>query len=126
VAESEHGKSFRELFVWQQAMDLAKDCYLLTNNFPRAETYGITSQIRRAATSVPANIAEGTGRGSRKDFQQFLRIAQGSLRELETYLLLAPQVDLAASKQTDPIIDKVQSVSTLLRKLIVSIEPKTD
>src|SRR5688572_10826237 len=95
-------RSFRDLLVWQQAMTLAKDCYFLTKGFPKEELYGMTSQMRRAAASVPANIAEGSGRGSRKDYQQFLRIALGSLRELETYLLLCTTVELTRTEQTYP------------------------
>lgn len=116
-------KSFRDLIVWQQAMALVKQVYLLTKSFPKEETYGLTSQMRRAAVSVPANIAEGSGRGTRKDYQQFLRIAQGSLREVETYLLLLPDISLATMPQTQPLLTQLESVSKLLRRLIESLEP---
>ena len=115
-------KSFRDLIVWQQAMALVKQVYLLTKTFPKEETYGLTSQMRRAAVSVPANIAEGSGRGTRKDYQQFLRIAQGSLREVETYLLLLPDISLATMPQTQPLLTQLESVSKLLRRLIESLD----
>jgi four helix bundle protein len=75
--------------VWQAAIDLAVDCYEFTKWFPKEEVYGLTSQIRRAATSVAANIAEGHGREVTGSFIQFLRIAQGSLKELETHMLIS-------------------------------------
>jgi four helix bundle protein len=84
--------SFKDLEVWQMAMTLAADCYHLTARFPKEEIYSMTAQIRRAAASVPANIAEGHGRENTGAFIQFLRIAQGSLKELETHLLLAERV----------------------------------
>jgi four helix bundle protein len=103
-------------------MDLARDCYLLTRGFPREDLYGLTSQIRRAAASVPANIAEGNGRTTRKDYIHFLRIAQGSLRELETYLLLVVEVSLANPERMAPFLGQVDSVGRLLNRLIQSLE----
>lgn len=117
--------SYKELIVWQQAMALARDCYILTRHFPKEEMYGLTSQIRRAAASVPANIAEGSGRGTRADYQHFLRIAQGSLREVETYLLLSMEVAILAKDQLTPVLQQQESVSILLGKLIRSLQPKT-
>ena len=114
--------SFKELLVWQQAMWLAKECYFLTKSFPREEIYGMTSQIRRAAASIPANIAEGSARGSQKDFAQFLRIAQGSLRELETHLLLSIDIGMVTSEYAEPILQHIESVSILLMRLIQSTQ----
>ncbi len=79
----------RDLIIWQLAMDLATTVYEITKNFPRAEMYGLTSQIRRSAVSIPSNIAEGNGRYSKNDFQHFLTIAFGSLLELETQIELS-------------------------------------
>src|SRR5438128_2288659 len=76
-------ESYRDLRVWQLSMQLAEDCYRLTRSFPREETFGLTSQIRRASSRIPANIAEGYGRSHRGEYLQFLRVAQGSLKELE-------------------------------------------
>ena len=121
--EQNETRSFRDLLVWKQAMQLAKDCYLLTQGFPKSELYGMTGQMRRAAVSIPANIAEGSGRGSRKDFQQFLRIALGSLRELETYLILCPEIEMKTPEQVQPLLTQLESVSRLLRALIQSLDP---
>jgi four helix bundle protein len=107
-------------------MQLARDCYVLTKSFPREELYGLTSQVRRAAVSVPANIAEGTGRTTKKDFVNFLRIAQGSLRELETYLLLAVEIHLVPQTSVSQLRMQVGSVARLLNRLIQALEtPKT-
>ena len=93
--ENQSIQSYRDLRVWQEAMTLAEMCYRLTKIFPKEEVYGMTSQIRRAAASVPANIAEGYGRESRAEYIRFLRIAQGSLKEVETHLILSERVRLA-------------------------------
>lgn len=82
-------KNYRDLIAWQKAMDLVEEVYLLTQKFPREELYGLTAQIRRAVVSVPSNVAEGEGRNSAKEFVRFLSIAYGSLREVETQLLIA-------------------------------------
>jgi four helix bundle protein len=88
-------RSYRDLHVWQQAMEMAELCYRTTRAFPREELYGAVIQIRRAAASVAANIAEGHGRESRGKFIQFLRVAQGSLKEVETHVLLCGRVSRA-------------------------------
>ena len=82
-------RSYRDLVVWQRAMELAQAVYELTGTWPREEIYGLTSQVRRAAVSVPSNIAEGQGRASTKEFLNYLSIAYGSLMECETQALLA-------------------------------------
>ena len=96
------GKSYRDLVAWQRAMHLTVSVYKASQQFPREELYGLTSQIRRAAVSVPSNIAEGQGRGSEKDFLRFLSIAYGSLQEIETQLLLAGRLSYldGAEEQT--------------------------
>ena len=85
---------YRALRVWRDGMALVRTCYELTRSFPREELFGLTSQIRRAATSVPANIAEGNGRFHRGDYVRFLSIANGSVRELETHVLVARDLTL--------------------------------
>ena len=110
--------SYRDLVVWQQAMDLAVAVYATTKSWPKDEIYGLTSQARRAATSVAANIAEGYGRESRATYQQFLRIAQGSLKEMETHLLIAERVGIVPRKALDPLLEQGESVGKLLRLLI--------
>jgi len=110
--------SYRDLLVWQQAMDLVIAIYQLTNGWPKEEIYGLTTQIRRAAVSVPANIAEGFGRENRGSYQQFLRIAQGSLKEMETHLLIAERLGFIEKEAINPIVAMSESVGKLLRLLI--------
>ncbi|HUI84610.1 MAG TPA: four helix bundle protein [Candidatus Binatia bacterium] len=86
------GKSYRDLVAWQKAMDLVMEIYRITASFPREEIYGLTSQLRRAAVSVPSNIAEGQGRRGVAEFRHFLRQASGSLMELETQVLIAERL----------------------------------
>nr|WP_281997450.1 four helix bundle protein [Halomonas sp. A020] len=86
-------RKHQELRVWQQTMDLVEHVYTLTKTFPDDETYGLTSQMRRSAVSVPSNIAEGAARGSTQEFIRFLYISQGSLSELETQLLIAQRLN---------------------------------
>jgi four helix bundle protein len=90
-------RSYRDLRVWQEAIDFVKDIYLITAQFPASEVYGLTNQIRRAAVSIPSNIAEGQGRHSIKEFRQFLGIALGSIAELETQLIISAQVRILAA-----------------------------
>ncbi|MER9295282.1 four helix bundle protein [Mesorhizobium sp. M0621] len=116
--------SYRDLIVWQQAMDLAVSIYEVTKAWPKEEIYGLTAQLRRAAISVPANIAEGYGRESRASYQQFLRIAQGSLKELETHLLIAQRVGIASHVAVEPLTIRSESVGTLLRLLIRKLSPE--
>jgi len=103
-------------------MDLAVDCYRATKGFPREETFGLTSQIRRAASSIPANIAEGYGRDSAGHYVNFLRTAQGSLKELETHILLSARIGLLSERENAPLIERSESVGKMLRGLIRSIQ----
>jgi four helix bundle protein len=109
-------RSYRDLKVWQEAMSLAEQCYILTRGFPRDEMYGMTSQIRRSAASVAANIAEGQGREQTAVFVQFLRVAQGSLKELETHLLLAARVGLTRAAAVELLLQKSDDTGRMLRK----------
>ncbi len=114
-------QSYRDLRVWQKGMDLAEACYSITKEFPKEEMYGMTSQIRRAAASIPANISEGYGREYRAEYVQFLRIAQGSLKELETHLILSVRVKLTTSQAVNPILSECESLGKMLRSLIRSL-----
>jgi four helix bundle protein len=107
-------------------MSLAESCYLLTGKFPREEMFGLTSQIRRSAGSVAANIAEDHGRESTGSFIQQLRIAQGSLKELETHLLLSQRVGITTSDQVDGRILQCEAVGKMLRSLIRALQAKAD
>lgn len=118
--------SYRDLKVWQDAMCLAEDCYKLTKSFPKEEMYGMTSQIRRSAVSVAANIAEGHGRESTGSFIQFLRHAQGSLKELETHLLLSERVSLVVAGGARPALERCDTIGKMLRSLIRSLQRKIE
>jgi four helix bundle protein len=115
-------QSYRELEVWQAAMDLAAHCYRVTKPFPREELFGMTSQIRRAASSVPANIAEGQGRPDSSEFLQLLGIARGSLKELETLLILSQRVELLTAEQLAPLLALAERVSQMLTGLRKALE----
>jgi len=110
------------LKVWQEAMSLAEQAYRLTSRFPKDEVYGMTSQIRRAAVSIAANIAEGHGRENSGSFVQYLRMAQGSLKELETHLMLADRVSLATKEQVSPLLQRCDELGRMVRSLIRSIQ----
>jgi four helix bundle protein len=115
-------QSYRDLRVWQQAMNLAVLAYGISKSLPKEEMFGLTSQIRRSSASIPANIAEGYGRENKGNYIQFLRIAQGSLKELETHLLLSERVELLTIAQIQPALDQAASVGKMLRALIRSLE----
>ena len=114
-------QSYRELQAWQRALDLAVDCCRLTKGYPRDELFQLTSQIRRAAAAIPANIAEGYGRGHRAEYVQFLRIAQGSLKELETHLLLSARVEIVSEETVEAVLDRAAEVGRLLGALVRSL-----
>ena len=105
-------------------MTLAETCYRLTRQFPRDELFGLTSQIRRSAGSVPANIAEGHGREHTGSFVQHLRIAQGSLKELETHLLLAERVGILPAPDLQAVLTQCESLGKMVRALIRALQEK--
>ncbi|WP_374688361.1 four helix bundle protein [Promineifilum sp.] len=109
--------SYRDLVVWQKAMTLAEEVYRLSESFPSREQYGLTSQLRRAAVSVAANLAEGHSRATRKDYNHFVSIAMGSLAEVETYLILAGRLKLADKEVLTPLWHLAQEVSKMLTAL---------
>ncbi len=115
-------QSYRDLLVWQKGMVLAEACYRVTAHLPKEETYGLMSQIRRAAVSIPANIAEGHGRDSTGSFIQHLRIAQGSLKELETELLLTKRVNILKSEDLTDVFSTADELGKMLRALIRSLQ----
>jgi four helix bundle protein len=105
-------------------MTLAEECYLLTKKFPREEMFSLTSQIRRAATSISANIAEGHGHENTGAFIQFLRISQGSLKELETHLIIAQRVNITDESATSPLLKRCDGLGRMLRSLIRTLQEK--
>ena len=119
-------QSYRALKVWQEAMDLAEECYLATRMFPKEEQFGLTSQIRRAVASVPANIAEGQGGNSTKEFLNHLSIARGSLLELETHLLLSQRVGLLTQELLNHLLKMAEEVSRMLSGLRRALERKVE
>jgi four helix bundle protein len=119
------GSSYRDLRVWQKAMDLAVEVYELTERFPKHEMYGLTSQIRRAAISVPSNIAEGKGRRTDSDFSMFLFHARGSLLELETQAILAQRLKYISKEDVTKIFAASAAVGSALTGLINSLKPQS-
>jgi four helix bundle protein len=111
-------KSYTDLDVWKKARELVKEVYLITRNFPKEELYGLTNQIRRAAVSVPSNIAEGHGRNTSKDSLQFFYIARGSLYELETQVFVSFDLEYIIQNYLDGIIDDITNCKKLLNGLI--------
>lgn len=114
-------RDYKELKVWQRSFELTKEIYLITKRFPEDEKYGLMSQIRRAAVSVPSNIAEGANRGSTKEFIRFLYISIGSSAELETQLLLGEELEFL-NKSIDESKEKLQEVIKMLNGLIRSLK----
>ena len=113
---------YKELEAWQIAMDLAQEVYRLTRDFPKEEIYGLTNQIRRAAVSIPSNIAEGASRAGSKEFLRFLHIARGSASELETQLMLA--VKLGYLRDSSELLAILSSVKRLINGLIRPLKDK--
>ena len=113
--------SYRELLVWQKSMTLVKCIYQETRAFPKEEIYGLTSQMRRAAVSVPCNIAEGQGRASKKEFRQFLSMSRGSLLELETQLQIAADLGFLSAESRSQLVDKTAELLRMLNGLMGSL-----
>ena len=113
----ERVQSHRDLIVWQKAMDLVVEVYRVSGMFPTSERWRLVDQISRAVVSVPGNIAEGQGRGTAKDFAQFLAIARGSLNETETYLLLAVRLGYLTTEKIAPALSLLTEVSKILGSL---------
>lgn len=115
-------KPHKRLDVWKKAIDLILDIYKLSEAFPRTEVYGLTSQMRRAAVSVASNIAEGAGRQTRKEFINFLHVAQGSLSELDTQLVIATRLEYVPADTYKEIENKIEEISKMLTGLIKSLK----
>jgi len=114
-------KAYSDLIVWQKAMDMVVSIYKATERFPREEVYGLTSQLRRAAVSVPSNIAEGQGRKSTNEFLHHLSFARGSLMEVETQLLLAERLSYLKPDEITHLLEITNEVGRLLNGLINSL-----
>lgn len=118
-------KSYQDLEVWKKSIDLAEMVYRISTQFPTEEKFGLTSQIRRAAVSVPANIAEGAARKGTGEFLQFLSVASGSLAETETFLILAERLHMLTPEQTHPVQQQAADVGRMLNGLKRSLPSKS-
>jgi four helix bundle protein len=116
------GNSYQDLIAWQQAMDVAEHVYRISAKFPQDERFGLISQVRRAAVSVPSNIAEGQGRGSKGEFVLFLGHAKGSLHEVETQLQLAVRCGFIKKQDVAPVLQECDMVGRLITGLIQSLK----
>ncbi|MGB3189623.1 MAG: four helix bundle protein [Limnoraphis sp.] len=111
--------------VWQKAIELVVKVYQITKTFPQQERYALTSQIQRAVTSIPANIAEGWGRGSTKEYIHHLKISRGSLMELETHLIVAQRLQYILNLESLKLIQQeIEVIGKMLNKLIISLEKR--
>jgi carbamoyl-phosphate synthase large subunit len=122
TAENGRAKGYKELVVWQRSVRLAKEVYQLTQAWPIEERFGLTSQVRRAAISVPSNLAEGQGRFGPGEFARFVSIAHGSLCELETQLIVATEIGIVSASQIAPVSDLAGEVGRMLRALHRSLQ----
>ncbi|MDD3181478.1 MAG: four helix bundle protein [Alphaproteobacteria bacterium] len=116
--------SHKNLEVWQRSMSLVTQIYRLTKLFPKEELYGLTSQMRRAAISIPSNIAEGRSKRSTKDYIRFVNIAYGSAAELETQLIIAMNLDYIANEQMATVSNELSEVGKMLNGLVAGLEKK--
>jgi four helix bundle protein len=115
-------RNYRDLYAWQKAMNLVEEIYRESKNFPKEEIYALTNQMRRCAVSIPSNIAEGQGRGTSREFVHFLRIAYGSLRELETQVIIAQRLQYLTPDAAAKLLSVASEVGRLLVGLMKSKE----
>lgn len=115
------GSTFKDLKVWQRSRFLAVKIYTITKNFPKEEVYGMTNQLRRAAVSNPSNIAEGHRRGSNKEFIQFLKVARGSLAEVETQVIVSGDINYIDTKIVEEITKEIEEIGKMINGLINSL-----
>ncbi|GBE16634.1 hypothetical protein BMS3Abin15_00456 [bacterium BMS3Abin15] len=123
--ETKRINSYKDLIVWQKSIILVRNVYELTENFPKEEIFGLTSQMRRAAVSIPSNIAEGRFRGTTKDFVQFLRIAYGSGAELETQIEISKQLIKTKNLDYSSAEALLQEIMKMLNAMIHKLKAKT-
>jgi four helix bundle protein len=118
-------RSHQDLLVWQRGIDLVVAIYRVSAQWPKSEEYGLTSQVRRAAVSIPANTAEGHGRGSPREFARFLTIARGSLREVDTYLVIATRLQILDQIDFQSLQSLANEIARLLHGLLRSLQADT-
>jgi four helix bundle protein len=117
-------KTHKDLIAWQKSLDFVTRIYQITKHYPKEEMYGLTNQLRRAAVSIPSNIAEGAARSSGKEFNQFLHISLGSLSELETQLLISRNLGFLQTEECNTSIEKLTEIRKILLGLISSLNRK--
>lgn len=122
MSEKPEIRNHKDLNVWQLSMELVTDIYCLTSPFPKEEIYGLSNQMRRAAVSIPSNIAEGAARNSKKEFIQFLHISLGSSAELETQLMIANNLDFVSD--IEEFLEKLTTIKKMLNGLIHHLKGK--
>ncbi len=118
-------KTHKDLDVWKNSIELVKDVYKVTSIFPKEELYGLTNQLRRSTISIPSNIAEGAGRNHNKEFIQFLYIAQGSISELETQLIISKELDFVKEDILEKLIIRLNQIRAQLVGLIKYLQKKS-
>ena len=114
--------TFRDLLVWQKSMSIVTEIYTLTSSFPKEELFGLTSQIRRSAVSIPSNIAEGYGRNSTGDYKRFLQISCGSLNELQTQIEISFNLNFITKEKNIETLEKIQEIDRMMLSLISKIK----
>lgn len=117
-------QSHRDLHVWKRSIQLVKEIYRVSKRFPDSERYGLTSQLTRAAISVPANIAEGNARGTRRDYAQFISIARGSLAEVETYLIIAVELGYVRNESVESLNKEMDEIGRMLTALRIRLSKR--
>src|SRR3989339_340607 len=121
-SRAEKSRSFRDLNVWKLSIELVKDIYQVTAKYPPVEIYGLTNQLRRAAISIPSNIAEGQGRNSFKEFKQFIAIALGSLAELESQLIISHEIEYLNREDFSNLLESLDNIRKMLKALASSLK----
>ncbi len=124
--ENKKIESYKDLIVWQKGIKLVDEVYAITKSFPQNEVFGLTSQIRRAGVSIPANIAEGWGRDSTKNYIQFIRISRGSLYELETLFVIARDLNYIDETIKSSVTGKIDEIGKMFNKLLQKLDSYID
>lgn len=118
-------RNYRKLKIWELAIEITQDVYLIAKELPEYEKFGLRSQITRAAVSVPSNIAEGSSRWSNADFKRFLEIALGSLYELQTQIILIIKLKMLQEAQLEILMDKIEQESKMIKSFIIKVKSQT-
>ena len=115
-------KSYKDLNIWKRSIGVVEDIYKITKNFPKEEIYGLTSQLRRSAVSIPSNIAEGFARFHNKEYKQFLFVSLGSCAELSTQIIIALRLDYLESNEADQLLNEIDEISKMTMSLIKKLD----